>query len=46
MCLKSLHLRKFICSVLLHFSVDELFTTVQIGLHDRKIIFCGPRRKQ
>ena len=31
---------------LLHFSVDELFTTVQIGLHDRKIIFCGPRRKQ
>ena len=36
MCLKSLHLRKFICSVLLHFSVDELFTTVQIGLQETR----------
>ena len=48
MCLKSLHLKKFICSVLLYFSNGEMITTVQTGLHGRKskIIFCGLRRKQ
>ena len=46
MCVKSLQILNLQCSVFLHLSVDEMFGTVQISLHDRKIIFCGPRRKQ